>query len=177
MKHLFYTALMIGLLAVSCSTGEKTAADPNAKKYTSQEAKFSINMPSEPEVHKQSAGFTVAYGFLASSKADTTLTYLVNYSSIPRELLESPDSKDGLLFRVKSNAMANIGAVTTLVDKELSEYGSKAVYFEASGSLYHLAYKIFFVENRMYELGILSQGKPVNAAAMKAYVDSFEALK
>lgn len=177
-----YILIAIALLTASlwfaaCSKTDSGKAD-NMKVYTSEKAKFRIKFPKEPETNTVNIEALIAQSFVCQDPADTAVTYLANCVTIPREQVEAPEAVSGYLFGLKSSAMREIEALTTKVDKEISEYGNQGIYFEAEGPLSALAYKAFFVENRMYTIGVVAPvGKMPDAAALKAYFDSFEALK
>jgi hypothetical protein len=174
MKRIYLLLMLAAVFAAACTNSSSSPKET----FTSEKAKFKIAFPKQPEVHVQNAGAFVSQAFVVQDPQDTAVTYLVNCTTMPRELMDTPDAMDGFLFRTKSNTMAKVEALTAKVDKEVSEYGSRGVYFEADGPNLALAYKVFFIENRMYEVGILAQaGKMPTATTTKAYFDSFEALK
>ena len=170
MKYLPF--ILIVTLFIACSENKS-----NIEKYTSIEGKFKITFPGTPTVESSSvpsdAGNIEVKQF--SYQKSPTEIYVLVYSDYPPDLVKANDP-DVLLQNAKGG-LATSDNTKIESDEKITIDGHPGYYFKVIKDTYHMCCKIFFKENRLYQLLISCDGDYPNKESVEEYMNSFELIK
>ncbi len=178
-------AIAFFLIGVSaCGSGAKKndatdnkTASADVKKYTNKDGKFAIHFAGEPQVTDKNIPTAVGnielHMFMYEKSA--TEVYVVGYSDYPSELMKE-SNRDSVLNGAKNGVVTNVKAAIT-EEKKIKIEGNDGLFFKANSDQYYLTYKLFIAGNRLYQIGMMRDGSPVNEDGMKDFFDTFELTK
>ena len=178
----------MGLLITSCGDKKKDDAAKNDStesapedvkadepaEYSSTDGKFTIKFKESPQESEKDVpteiGDLKMHMFMYEES--NTKAYMVAYSDYPAALIEKSDAKT-LLQGSKEGVTGQFQA--SITDEKSSKFqGSECIDFAASGPQYHTAYKLVLAGNRLYQVGILQTGGPVDADDIDKFIGSFK---
>ena len=167
-----WIVMVLAMLLFSCGKKDKPAEDP-WKEFTSQEGKFSVNMPGEPTYSKQTAptkqGTVDIHMFLISHGV---MAYGVMYNDVPEEI---EDAQQYLIER--GAAAVDTGGGSQGVTKKIFKDGHHGIEIKfLTSDKKQYSGRLFFVNGRFYQV-IATAPAGVNAdAAIATFMDSFKLL-
>lgn len=177
----FIGLFIITVLFISACSSKPAIPVENSssvEKFVSEDGKFAINFPAEPDVSQESVptdvGEVQMYIFLYEESV--TKAFMVTYSDFPSELVAGTDAK-GLLVSSKEGQLQTL--INPIIDEEsdIDINGNPGVYFKANDGSFYLVAKIFLVGNRLYQLLIMRDGSYPSEEETKSFIDSFELRK
>lgn len=147
-------------------------------KFSNEAGKFAINFPGEPDITNEvvptELGNIDMYMFMYEQSL--TKVYMVAYSDYPSALMEA-GNVDDMLEGAMNGATTNMEIDNIEMREDVEIDGHKGLYFKAKGANgYHVVYKIYMVENRMYQIGILRDGAYADDIDLQSYINSFELI-
>lgn len=180
MKKIFASILIVvfGItLTSSLNYQELTYNFVPGKKslYHSKDGRFKIYFQGKPKVASDIVETEVGDIEMVSILYEKSVTeaYMVAYSDYPSALIEATSSKD-LLDGAKEGSSTNLGLTKYDLDKDIKIDGYPGVYFKGKVNGIHVEYKIYLVENRLYQVAILRDGSYSSSKNSKSFFNSFE---
>jgi hypothetical protein len=188
----FLSLLLIAALFVSCGGNKKNLdalnkldsisnalkeSSANAEKFTSIDGKFKIAFPGTPALTSDNVPTAVGNIEMKSFTYEKSATeiYIIAYSDYPSDLVKQSDPET-LLNGAKEGALTNQQA-TLESDEKITLDGNPGYFFTAVKDTYHMCYKIFLKENRLYMMLMLRDGASPSKEAIDAFIGSFELIK
>jgi len=178
-------------LFVSCNetseteatTDEITEAEDNstinneADKYHSVDGKFKVNFTGTPKVSNEKVPTEVGdiEMFMFMYEKSLTEIEMIAYSDYPSAIVAVSD-KDEMLNGAKEGALSNLEAVIK-EEKQITYKGHKGIEFKANSSQYYVNYKIFLVNNRLYQIALMRDGSYATQSNVDKFFNSFELLE
>jgi hypothetical protein len=157
--------------AIPTSGGGDTGG--NWQTFTSQDGKFSVELPGKPQEGSRSIPVgTDTMELHTFSLGTSKESYTMTFSDYPASIMQT--SAATLL----EGALTGVVGQGTLVDKQsITVDGNPGIQaeFEVPGTGYSW-YKALFVEERMYQLIVIAQNKDATAQDAKRFLDSFELM-
>ena len=152
---------------------DNTASD----KFHSVDGKFKVNFTGNPDVSNESiptdVGDIEMYMFMYEKSV--TEAEMIAYSDYPSEMVAMSDPDD-MLQGAKEGAVSNLGAVIT-EEKEIMYNKHKGLEFKANSTQFYVNYKIFLVNNRLYQIAIMRDGSYASQANVDKFFNSFELIE
>jgi hypothetical protein len=151
-----YSRLILFLFLMFQINAFSQSGDGTSGKYYNYAGKFKITFPGTPSVSDNSIetdmGTVVLYQFLYETE---TSAYMVGYTDYPADKMEGADVSQ-LLERAKKGFCESLGL--TVSDEGTAYVGShQGIWFNGTdNSQYYAVMRDFLVENRLYQIGILS---------------------
>ena len=146
-------------------------------KYTSEDGKFKIAFPGTPTLASDTvstdAGIIEMKSFTYEKSA--TEEYMVAYSDYPSEIVKKSDPET-ILKGAKQGVISSQNA-TIEKEEKITLDENPGYYFTAVKDSYHMCYKIFLRQNRLYQILMLRDGAYPSKEAMDAFMGSFELVK
>lgn len=183
----FLPLFLIAAILVSCG-GSKSSLDAlsqldslsktlESTKYTSPDGSFKINFPGTPTVASENVPTEVGNIEMKSFTYEKSVTeaYMVALSDYPSELVAA-SSPDSLLQGAKEGALSSQGA-TLESEEKITLDGNPGYFFKAKKDSYHMCYKIFLKENRLFQILMLRDGSYPSQEDITGFIDSFEFTK
>jgi hypothetical protein len=183
MQKLIFPILFVLLLA-SCKTDNKASENTKDNNtnivfqngiYTSEEGKFSIKFPEEPEFSEENIDTELGAIRMATYvyEANENKAFMVAYSDYP-SMLMSLANKEDLLEGAKEGALASLGITNVTTEKIVEKNGNEGLYFNGDdGDNYHIEYEMYMVENRLYQIAIIESNGKNTAKEDKEFFTSF----
>lgn len=195
----FLTALLFGLFVItSCNPknnkssddtkdenvtktdDEKVDVKDDTKKvelFTSEDGSFKIYFPGKPTLTKEPVdtelGKIQMYTYMYEESVSKV--YMVAYSDYPKAAIESGDT-DVMLDGAKNGFLKNLNLrIDEEKDITLGDY--EGIYFKAQGGGYYTVMKDYLIENRLYQIGILTDKSYPSQTDIDAFLNSFELVK
>lgn len=144
--------------------------------FVSEEGGFSVNFPGEPTFQSEpvdtAAGQITMNGYIYEESASRV--FMINYSDFPESLIA--DDPRGMLQDEKVGALESLGEYTIDDEMELTLNGNPGLYYKASAGEYYSITSTYLVENRLYQLIILSSGDYPSGDVADSFFGSFKFL-
>ncbi len=181
----FLIILSIMAMTVSgCSLFQKDTTDDGGdsasdmQAYKSEDGNFSIMFPGTPEQSFEQVPTEVGDIGMTTLMYEESVTkvYMVAYADYPSELVEASDP-DVLIQAAKDGALSSQQMNNLDEETDISINGYTGLYFKANNGQYYISYKIYLVNNRLYQIGILRDGSYATLEDEAAFLDSFTLLK
>lgn len=143
-------------------------------KFTSKKGKFKIQFPGEPVESKETVDTDAGKIDMVTYMYEqgTSKVFMVAYSDYPADMISSNDSKD-LLKGAKEGFTGNL-QLTIDFEEFFMIDGFQGLYFKASNSSYYTAVKQILVNNRLFQVGILSAEGEVSVNDIQDFLETFE---
>jgi hypothetical protein len=179
---LFLCVLMFTLAACKTELKDKEdglagVATDNVASYVSKEGKFSIKFLHEPQLSKErvaaDSGDVEIITFM-DQVSDSTI-YILAYNDQKRYNTASTNV-DTILVQARDGAIQNMKNGVLDEGHALKLENARGISFTAHAEGNYFIYHIFISGSRLYEIGMLQLGRPVDAAAAAAYFNSFKIL-
>ncbi len=175
---------IVMFLAVGCgkktsenTTNDTTQTTESSNKFTTEEGNFRIAFPGEPTISSEKVPTDVGdiemHMYMYEKGIDEA--YMVASSDYPKELVDAGD-KDEMLQGSKEGVVSNINA-TIEDEKKVEIEGHPGLSFKAKGPEFSTVYKLFMINNRLYQIGILRAKDYPTDADTKSFIDSFELIR
>jgi len=152
---------------------DNTASD----KYYSEDGRFKVNFSGTPEVSNESVPTEVGniemYMFMYEKSI--TEAEMIAYSDYPSDLVAASNTDD-MLQGAKEGAVGNLGATIT-AEKEITYGKYKGLEFKANSTQFYVNYKIFLVNNRLYQIAIMRDGSYASQENVDKFFNSFELIE
>ena len=152
---------------------DNTASD----KFHSADGKFKVNFSGTPDVSNESIPTEVGnidmYMFMYEKSV--TEAEMIAYSDYPSEMVAMSNTDD-MLQGAKEGAVSNLGAIIT-EEKEIMYNKHKGLEFKANSTQFYVNYKIFLVNNRLYQIAIMRDGSYASKANVDKFFNSFELIE
>jgi hypothetical protein len=146
--------------------------------YYSEDGRFKIKFQGEPKVNSDLIPTDVGNIEMSSFMYEKSVTeaYMVAYSDYPSEIVKN-SSVDEMLQGAKDGSSGNMGITKFDLDEKIELDGHKGLYFRGSAGTIHAEYKIFLVENRLYQVAILRDGGYSKPERSDEFFNSFQLVK
>ncbi len=146
--------------------------------YRSSGEDFQINFPSQPKVSSSMISSNQGQIELNTLSVDFSVTkaYWASYSDYPSAFIGMKPAYQ-VLTDARQYIVEHLGSGTVfevLSDTLRQDY--PALRFRARDGHFHAVYELILVENRLYQLGVLRDGKYPQAADYDRFFDSFQLL-
>ena len=144
-------------------------------KYEAPEGGFSVKFPTVPEVSSDDIETDIGLSTLQfyMSEMSSTEVYMVSFNEYAEGSLDGTDAKD-LLEGGRDGAMGSLGIEGTEVEERFEYKGYSGLYFKANNGSFFVAYRLMLVNNRLYQVAILREGKYPSEANEKRFFKSFK---
>ena len=161
--------LMLVVLATACQ-------DPPAESetFTSDEGRFQVQFPAEPERRSQNVGAGESRMELAAfTAADSDgQVFSVAYADYPEDMATDPKE---LLDSAVDGAASSIGGSVT--SREPSTYqNNESIDYVIDGSGSQVRARAVLAGSRLYVLQVVRQEDPVEASRFETFADSLQIL-
>jgi hypothetical protein len=139
---------------------------------------FKLKFPGEPTrssdiVETEAGDITmVTYMYEESS----TRVYMLAYSDYPADLVEASNPAD-LVDGGRNGALESLGIETTETLETVTLKGHPGQEFTGNNGQYFVRYRIYLVNNRLYQLACLSDGAYSDEKTFAKFVKSFKVSK
>jgi hypothetical protein len=162
---------LLSTVALTLAAGGGRAAGGEADRrwvgFRSKEGRFSVEMPGHPEAEEQRKGRSFLF------KEGETVGYTVAYSDHPKAkeaLPVTPRQTMALALDALAGTAKEVGA-----RKEVTVQGHPGVDAEFAPEGYHVWYRVVFVGDRLYQLGLMADAskKATYSARARRFFDSF----
>jgi len=169
------TLKLIALLTLSVIS-QLALAQASKGKFYSKDGRFKISFAVEPKTQSQmidtEAGKIEMFTFMYEKSA--TEAYMVAYADYPSELIKKSKTKD-LIAGAKNGVLKNLNSKVT-EEKAIKLGNYEGLQFKAKGveNEFYLAYKMYLVKNRLYQIAILRDGGSPTEESIKSFLNSFE---
>jgi hypothetical protein len=187
----FLSLIVVAAFLMSCGGGQKSIDALNSldslskslenaslvEKYANEDGKFKIAFPGTPTSSSDNIPTEVGNIEMKSFTYEKSATeaYMVAYSDYPSEMVKQSDAET-LLNGAKEGALTSQGA-TMASEEKITLDGCPGYYFTAVKDSYHMCYKIFLKENRLYQILMLRDGGYPTKEAIDEFIGSFEFVK
>lgn len=144
--------------------------------FTSEVGKFSINFFDVEPQHSTSSVATELGDVMMSTyiyERGATEAYMVSLVDYPQEKVNEEGS-EVLLQGGKSGALESLGIEKIDLERNLIMNGHPGLSFAADNGEYYVLYEMFLVNNRLYQVAILSVGDYPDRKLSDAFFGSFE---
>ncbi|MFH2142712.1 MAG: hypothetical protein ABIJ97_09835, partial [Bacteroidota bacterium] len=142
----------------------------------SKKGKFKINFGGEPTESKDAVDTDLGKIDITTYlyEASQSKVFMVAYSDYPSSSIEATDKKELL----KGSKDGFVGNLQLNIDFEefFTLDGNQGIYFKASNSEYHAAVKQILVDNRLYQIGILSSEGEISYNDVENFLNTFELI-
>ncbi len=160
--------------ALNDAMDDNTVSD----KFHSVDGKFKVNFSGTPEVTYdtfpiEDVGTIEMYMFMYEKSL--TEAEMIAYSDYPSDLVND-SSPDEMLQGAKEGAVSNLGAIIT-EEKEIMYNKHKGLEFKANSTQFYINYKIFLVNNRLYQIAIMRDGSYASQENVDKFFNSFELIE
>jgi len=203
MKTLLTIIIAASVMLVSCGGGESLTSELNdlakdldkatveleedlnemveeievsSEKYESVDGKFKINfVGGTPSVTSESIPTEVGNIEITMFMYEKSATevYVVSYNDYPSDIIEV-SSVDDLLAGGKDGVVSSMGITHFDLEEAVSLDGNSGLHFKGVAGTFHIEYKMFLVENRLYQIGILRDGSYPTQDRVDAFLGTFE---
>lgn len=187
-------------LLFSCNSDNKTVSAPDLKKSTrtavkektppkspksqvpfySKKGKFSIIFPGAPKENKHTT--TSEIGQIELTQyiygKDDTHAWVASFSDYPKRMIQL-GNKEQLLKGIKYRILEDLRAKTLFEEKITldDKYDGLSFVAKAKKKDLNISYKIFLVNNRVYQLSMYSSIGPVEAKDSTEFFGSFKLMQ
>jgi hypothetical protein len=185
MKKILLPVLVATVLISFPACGNKKTSPENTgtvpvtetqtvEKYKSQDGKFKIRFPEEPTVSIEKipteAGEIDMTLFMYEKSRQEA--YMVSYCDYPQEKIQGTGPKE-MLNSSKLGVLQNIDARLT-DEKDIMLGKFPGIYFKANSTELYMVYKMFMVDNRLFQIAIMKEGTYPDNGDAGEFLDSFE---
>ncbi|MCP4440608.1 MAG: hypothetical protein GY810_16810 [Aureispira sp.] len=155
----------------------KITESTNTEPYTSEEGNFSILFPGTPEKTTETTPTEVGPIDITMYlyEAGPTLAYLVGYSDYPEEIIKNGDVNE-MLKGAQEGVVGNIQGEIVEDKNILLDDKHSGKYFTAKSTQFNVVYELYLVNNRLYQVGVMSTQSLDNDPVAKEFVGSFKLL-
>lgn len=186
-KLIFLFAILVLIIFSGCNMFQKDSAEADVPEEPVVEAtiplihtlmapdsSFTIDLPGEPEYSMEEVETEV--GILQNNmyiyEYSYTLAYMIAYSDYPKDHIEKYDA-DELLQNSMNGFVGEIGMEIENNEKiKIKKHAG--IEFVAAGGGYWAHMRDYLVDNRLYQIGLLSTAEAINEADAAAYLNSFK---
>ncbi len=153
----------------------ETAVDEGL--FVSEEGGFAMKFPGKPTFQSEpvdtAAGQITMNGYIYEESASRV--FMANYSDFPESLVDD-DPRD-MLQNEKVGALESLGDYTIAEEMELTLNGNPGLYYKANAGEYYSMTNTYLVNNRLYQIIILSSGDYPPSDVADSFFGSFKFLK
>ncbi|MCF6364601.1 MAG: hypothetical protein L3J35_00185 [Bacteroidales bacterium] len=164
-------------LADETADNDETAYNTSSDKYHSVDGRFKVNFSGTPDVSNESVPTDVGniemYMFMYEKSI--TEAEMIAYSDYPSAMVKA-SNPDDMLQGAKEGAVGNLGA-TIVEEKEITYGKHKGLEFRANSPQFYVNYRIFLVNNRLYQIAIMRDGSFASQSNVDKFFNSFELIE
>lgn len=155
-------------------TPEEVVETSGSYDFTSEDGHFTITFPGEPSDTAQSVPTEVGDIEMVQYMYQKSVTevFMVAYSDYPSSMVNESNAED-LLAGGKTGALNSLGIVSTDTDESIEIDGHPGNYFTANNGQFFVAYEMYLVNNRLYQIAILRDGSYPSQAEVDAFTKTF----
>jgi hypothetical protein len=151
-------------------------APPLPHAYEGSDEDFRIRFPGKPS--EESERIETESGTIEIHKItfdySSTKAYWVSYSDYPSEMFEGRNSRE-LLELAKQYVIRELGEGTELGAEGIRDIESNpGVFFKAQSGNFHAVYQLVLVANRLFQVGILRDGRYPSDEDIQQFFGSFD---
>lgn len=167
------------LLIISITNLFSCSKSLNWQEYKSDDGKFSIQMPFNPEEKKdKSAG---AHNMTIAEARTGSSLFIVSFADYPKKSVKRISAKR-LLKAIKDAAMEQVKNKKDIRENEIKIDGNTAIKYSAVGYTSRFGeteidYRNVLVGNRLYQISVMSKKGEVNKKDIEKFFSSFRLLK
>ncbi|MFH2094757.1 MAG: hypothetical protein ABIJ16_03575 [Bacteroidota bacterium] len=156
---------------------EDALNDALGEEYTSADGNFSIKFPGNPTVESQNVPTEVGDIEMVTFMYEKSATevYMVAYADYPSALIELSNAED-LIQGAKEGAIGEMGLQITDEEK-VDINGFPGISFYADNGDYYVAYDIYLVDNRLYQVALMRDGGKPKKDAVDSFLGTFKLNK
>ncbi|GAB4301677.1 MAG: hypothetical protein Kow0068_24580 [Marinilabiliales bacterium] len=142
----------------------------------SKDGKFKINFPGKPELSSQMVDLGETYGeiemFMYMYSASASEVYMVAYADYPDAVFEDI-SKELILTSTTDGFYGSYGEAKYKKNKKITLDGHPGLTTQASIGGSYFFYDVYIVNNRLFQVAIVNEGKYTNKKDAQAFMGSF----
>ena len=159
---------------------EEMATEPVEEEVTASElfssvdGKFEINFPGTPTENSDIIPTEVGNIEMTSFLYEKSVTeaYMVAYSDYPSEMVKQSSIND-ILVGARDGSSGNLGITSFDLDEKIEIDGNPGMYFKGTAKNIYAEYKLYMVENRLYQVAILRDGSYATPKRSDEFFNSF----
>lgn len=146
--------------------------------YHSVDGKFKIKFIGEPTESHDIIPTEVGNIEMTSYLYEQSITeaYMVAYSDYPSELVAQSSVED-ILVGARDGSSGNLGITSFDLDENIEIDGNPGMYFKGKAGSIHAEYKLYMVENRLYQVAILRDGGYSKPERSDEFFNSFQLVE
>lgn len=146
--------------------------------FVNADARFRARFPGKPRISSElvesESGKIEHHTF--SYDYSITKAYWISFSEYPTGMVESKEPLE--MLRGAMNSLASeLGENTQLKDVEVKSCDYPCLFFKVRSGNFHGAYQLFMVENRLYQVGVVRDGKFPQLSDAEQFISSFEIIE
>ncbi|MCB0401918.1 MAG: hypothetical protein KDD41_07530 [Flavobacteriales bacterium] len=153
-------------------------AEEESELYHSEDGRFNINFLGEPTVKSEMVPTVVGNIEMTYFLYEHSVTeaYMVAYSDYPSELVKQSSVAE-ILAGAKKGSSTNMGITSFDLEEDIEINGNPGLYFKGRTGTIHAEYKLYMVENRLYQVAILRDGGYSLPERSDDFFNSFELIE
>ncbi len=167
--------LMLLSLTFAIGTVSVHASDqPEWKEFVSKEGRFKVLMPGTPKADKVATESDFGKGTLSMNVAQSgNVMYGANYSDFPPGIKKTPIKQ--LFDSSRDGAVANLqGKLASEKDIKLGDHPGRELRIEVAGGKQLFRARVFLVDQRIYQVVVLSSPEAATSKEADRFLDSFK---
>lgn len=168
MKSRLLTLLVLVLLLTACQPADW-------KEFSSKEGAFSVLMPGTPTEQTQKAdtqaGTIEVHMFIFEQNG---AAYMVGYNDYPEAIVQQADPSkmlDGARDGMVSNTQGKLLGEQVI---SLDKYPGREIQIETSDGKLTMKNRVYLVNNRLYQVGVVTPKEESNSANITKFLASFK---
>ena len=157
---------------ISSFAGITTTVKTQGYKYKSGKGKYEVTFPGKPEISKEKISTAVGKVKLYTAMyVDGSYVYMVAYSAYPKKKIQNSNPEDMLDGAIEGYTGKLNMTITEKKSITIDSY--PGVMIIASSSKYHTVMRDYMVDNRLFQVGILSENE-IPESRYTEFYDSFK---
>lgn len=146
--------------------------NPTKGGYTSNDGKFSVNIPAAPNEQVQKSGDLTIHQFIATQD---DVAYIIIYVDYPAGVIK-PGNEEKILNAARDGATGNSKG-KLLKERHIKlqgKYPGRELLVLTADGKTAVKDRIYLMGNRMYQVMVSASQDKLSAPEIKAYLDSFQ---
>lgn len=145
--------------------------------FISEEGRFSVLFPGPPQ--KKTESIPTEVGPIDITiylyQEGATLAYLIGHSDYPQEIIKNVDVNE-MLKGVQDDVVRKVSAKVIKDEKIMLNEKYAGKYFTAKSEKINLIYELYLVDNRLFQIGVISTQSLEENPMFKKFMKSFQIL-
>lgn len=164
--------------AVECINNAAVHATVVGGAEVAEDGYFKLSFPGEPtrnsEIVPTEVGDITMVSYMYEQSS--TQVYMLAYSDYPSKYVYESNAAD-LIDGGRTGALESLGITTTETLEDLKLKGHPGQEFTANNGQFFVRYRMYLVNNRLYQLACLSDGSYSDEKTFAKFVKSFKVAK